>query len=262
MSHSREIDEIVVLAAQRLVRRHGPDFTMGQLADELGVSRATLYRRGPSKLELLRVLEQLGDVSKRALASTRERIMDATAEDICQRGFQHTSIEQIAKRAGVSPVTVYRMFETRENLLIHFIDERSPRKDAGRILEQHGKPLQEVLTEFVETALSWACAHPGLWRAMMFVEGEAAAMLQMLRRDNKGTYVRLVAFMEHHANTGCLVAEPPHLLAADLMGAVAGSALLDQRLQAHGDAPAQVSVRDRAARVVETFLFGRMKTGA
>ncbi len=260
MSQALKLDQALLAAAEKLVGRHGSDFTMGQLADELGVSRATLYRRGPSKTKLLQMLQSRGLVPAIAVAHTRDRIMEATGESICQRGLANTSIEQVAKRAGVSPVTVYRLFATRENLLVQFIQERSPRKDAGRLLVQRDRPIAEVLFEFVETSITWAIDHPGLWRAVMLAEGEEAKLLFALRTRNTGTYEHLVAYLTHQVRIGRLRGtEDPHALARDLLGMMAGAVLTRTRLlqadRRRGIGSGE-SVRERSNRIVQTFLYG------
>jgi AcrR family transcriptional regulator len=47
---------------------------------------------------------------------TRERILEAFAEQIAGDGAEDTSMERVAKRAGVSLRTVYYHFPTRESL--------------------------------------------------------------------------------------------------------------------------------------------------
>ncbi|AZG43847.1 TetR/AcrR family transcriptional regulator [Gordonia insulae] len=58
------------------------------------------------------VLEQADDVDP-----TRVRLLDAAFDLFCRRGIQRTSMEQVAKRADLSRITVYRKFETKDALV-------------------------------------------------------------------------------------------------------------------------------------------------
>jgi len=57
-------------------------------------------------------------LGKRALDkdSTRTRIIQAAVDLFVERGVSHTSMQQIARRAGVAPATVFNHFATRADL--------------------------------------------------------------------------------------------------------------------------------------------------
>ncbi|MEU5882377.1 TetR/AcrR family transcriptional regulator [Spirillospora sp. NPDC047279] len=48
---------------------------------------------------------------------TRTRILDAAHEQLCRMGIQRSTMEDVAKRAGVSRITVYRRFATKDALV-------------------------------------------------------------------------------------------------------------------------------------------------
>jgi TetR/AcrR family transcriptional repressor of uid operon len=52
---------------------------------------------------------------------TNARIVDAAHELFCRIGIQRTTMEDVARRAGVSRITVYRRFATRGALVDHVI---------------------------------------------------------------------------------------------------------------------------------------------
>ncbi|MET7905448.1 helix-turn-helix domain-containing protein [Streptomyces sp. NPDC005355] len=56
-------------------------------------------------------------------ARNRARILDTALRHFTERGAG-TSLEAIAKDAGVGPATLYRHFPTREDLLAAALDER------------------------------------------------------------------------------------------------------------------------------------------
>lgn len=49
--------------------------------------------------------------------ATRTRILDAAYERFCRRGVQRSSMEDVARGAGLSRITVYRHFATKDDLI-------------------------------------------------------------------------------------------------------------------------------------------------
>ncbi|MGW0043652.1 TetR/AcrR family transcriptional regulator [Rhodococcus sp. NPDC003348] len=48
---------------------------------------------------------------------TRTRLLDAAYEQFCRMGIQRSSMDEVAKRAGMSRITIYRKFETKDALV-------------------------------------------------------------------------------------------------------------------------------------------------
>lgn len=61
------------------------------------------------------------DKTKRNRAATMERIMNALEEVLTERGFEGVSIPEIAQKAAVSKVLIYRYFNSLEGLLAHYV---------------------------------------------------------------------------------------------------------------------------------------------
>lgn len=76
-------------------------------------------------------------------------ILAAAMDLLVERGVERTSIEQIAKRAGVAKVTVYRRWRTKEDLFAQAIENaREDIPDTG----DRGRPaeaLPEVIAELL-----------------------------------------------------------------------------------------------------------------
>jgi AcrR family transcriptional regulator len=56
-------------------------------------------------------------------ARTRQALIDVALELFAAQGYESTSIEQIADRAGVSPRTFFRYFVTKESVLFFGEDD-------------------------------------------------------------------------------------------------------------------------------------------
>jgi TetR/AcrR family transcriptional repressor of uid operon len=52
---------------------------------------------------------------------TRARILDAAYDQFCRMGIQRSTMEDVARRAGVSRITVYRRFATKDALVEHVV---------------------------------------------------------------------------------------------------------------------------------------------
>lgn len=71
-------------------------------------------------------VEQVDDADE-----TRARVLDAAYEQFCRMGIQRSTMEDVARRAGVSRITVYRRFATKDALV-----ERVVRREFRRYFDR------------------------------------------------------------------------------------------------------------------------------
>jgi AcrR family transcriptional regulator len=107
-------------------------WTMATLARQAGVHRATLYRYFPTKSDLIEALPENppegagGSGSTTVIARQRDagaglgqgrrRLIAAAREVFAEKGYEATSVREIAERATISKVMVYRHFGSKANL--------------------------------------------------------------------------------------------------------------------------------------------------
>src|SRR5678816_1392731 len=75
-------------------------------------------------------------------ARTRAALIEAAAQVIGEKGYERTSLEEVASRAGMSRGAIYGHFASKEELLLAFV-ERHWRPVRPRL--RPGAPLREQL---------------------------------------------------------------------------------------------------------------------
>lgn len=77
-------------------------------------------------------------------AAAGKAIVDATLELLAERGFQATTMEAIASRAGVGRNTIYRRWPSKEELIAHALGELIAELDA-----QEGDDVYSLLLDWI-----------------------------------------------------------------------------------------------------------------
>ncbi len=72
---------------------------------------------------------------------TRARILDAAYEQFCRTGIRRSTMEDVARRAKVSRVTVYRRFATKDTLVEHVV-----RREFRRYFDQFLIDIEQART--------------------------------------------------------------------------------------------------------------------
>jgi AcrR family transcriptional regulator len=98
--------------------------------------------------------------------TARAQIVEATLELLAERGFQATTIEAIAGRAGVGRNTIYRRWDAKEELIVDALYELSADLDS-----QEGNDVYELLLDWIRDLIR-VFAHPLFGRLIPGVLGE------------------------------------------------------------------------------------------
>ncbi|WNG43327.1 helix-turn-helix transcriptional regulator [Archangium minus] len=272
VSHSKgqrpdeeDLEERILRAAEALLTSEGPGFTMEALAQAVGVSRATLYRRVPSREKLAERLRQERAVEPGTALTrepSRQKILETTRQLVGRLGLVALTVEQIAEAAGVSPVTIYRTFGDKDALLRTMFAELGPRSEAAALFAELDAPLEDTLTRFVLALFRWRAEQPAFFAMLIFSQGEEARYVEQLRERQYGTTDRLARYLAAQAERGRLRPGSPVDRALGLIGLALGATFDVRRLLAEPPpATAEASTEPghqeaRARAVVELFLHG------
>ncbi len=235
------------------VRRHaqGDDaWTLSALAEDAGVSRASLYRRFRSREALLERLacERDLDLREAAPADTRTRILDALSHLLRRGSLAATTLDEVARQAGVSSVTVYRHFGDRRGLLQAFASERSPRRLAARLRIAAGEDLEGELLALARGALGFVREYRELVLLALSADPETEEFFAHLRSLPGTTREALTGFLQRHVDAGRIVGEPAQMVPLFVGG------LLSLALATPDAAPEELDANARFA--VDAFLHG------
>ena len=116
---------------------------------------------------------------------TRLRLLNAAAEALSRNGVYGATTREIARRAGVSEVTLFRHFERKEQLLYALVEQWVTSRIAalqknsswtGNLLESMDKYAREFSYEFAEGE----CAGAFLTEELFWPEPLRAAMAEII----------------------------------------------------------------------------------
>jgi AcrR family transcriptional regulator len=109
---------------------------------------------------------------------TPARILDSAFDCVAQVGLARTTVEDVARAAGLSRQTIYRYFPSKDHLILALVlREEEKFLDGVRAAFAEHDTLQAALSEGVEFCLRYAREHPLLDRLL---ETDAETLLPFL----------------------------------------------------------------------------------
>jgi AcrR family transcriptional regulator len=153
--------------------------TMDILSVKCGVSRATLYRLFSSRKEIFNqyYIHSGNSDGVEPLPEVSERILKAASTIFLSHGFGSTTIERIAVEARVGSATIYRHFQTKENLIEQVLAMLIPQETPDLSILDDSTDLQAVLEQFTLSMLLWIGQNQGVFKLLLF-ESEALLVIQ------------------------------------------------------------------------------------
>jgi AcrR family transcriptional regulator len=150
-----------VMSAARDLLSTDSDAPVGAIARAAGVSRATFYRHFGSRAALLE------SVAHEPRPAARDRILAAAGEMLVRTSLTELSMDDLARAAGVSRGTLYRIFPGKPALLDGLIEAFSPFDALRAIVADHGDDPPDVFFGLVSRAVVGSAAeHLGVIRAI------------------------------------------------------------------------------------------------
>lgn len=252
-SHSSDIKHIFTTAHRLLNSGAGTTFTMDQLAEECGISRATLYRHVGNRESLLQLLANEFDIQIEELETPDidERIIQATRKALGNSGSLNFTIDQVAEEAGIGVATIYRHFGNKKELLQKLAEQIHPRQAALDLLKSVSGDLRTDLLVFVESALQFMYEIRDLAPVYLSSDPITQNIFTKLRGDQNRTLNSLTRYIQDHIDSGKIISQDSFDLATALVGMIVGFSFFRATYRDDVLAP------DLAAKtIVNTFLNG------
>jgi TetR/AcrR family transcriptional regulator, mexJK operon transcriptional repressor len=183
--------------------------------------------------------------------ANRSRVLRAATSAFLARGYR-SSVEQIARRAGVAKQTVYHHFPSKDLLF-----KDVARELARRVLielEDAPRDLRDALIAFGEAYRARALGTQGIatFRTLVPEIPRFRALARAMYAASAGEMVRRLAQVIGRAmDEGRLRREDPRFAAELLLGMLVGH---DRIKRLFGVALAEEGEPGRTARIVECFL--------
>jgi AcrR family transcriptional regulator len=166
----------------------------------------------PSSTATARVLELAFDPSvPTADDAMAQRILDAALELAAASGLRHLTMDDVARRARVGRMTVYRRFGSKD-ALVDALTVREARRCLSRIAAAIDpvKPIAERLTDLFVVVLTVIREHPLLERLARL---EPEALLHELTRNDSAAFALVREFLIGLVSADELPNTEPALLA-------------------------------------------------
>lgn len=162
--------------------------------------------------------------------TARERLLDAAAAEVGEHGYAGTSLQAIAKRAGLSRGAVYWNFKSKADLFLALLDERidKPVRQLMKLTET--APADQPTAAAISQGLARLIDEQAPLIMLLFEHWAAAVRDPQLRRAFNRRQQRLrtalaKALEARHATTGVPLRYPADRLATAVLALAHGVAM-------------------------------------
>jgi len=204
----------------------------------------------------------LGRPPAAAGSAKQDAILEAAAEIFLEQGFGSASMDEIARRAGVSKATVYSHFESKPALFGAIVQHRCQQTLSDMLTELSDRPVEETLTslgrQFLDVLLM-----PGSLPLYRVVLAEAPRFPELGRIFYEAGPDRcataLAAYLAALNERGLLTVADARCAAEQFLGAVLGQIHIRMLLGVAADPPSPAERERFVAAAVFTFLAGHRR---
>ena len=131
-------------------------------------------------------METMSTATRKRLpgAERRELVLEAAGRLFGERGYAHTSLDQIAAAAGVTKPILYRHFDSKKALYLALLERH--RDDLPRFFERVPRdlPFDERVEAILETWFDYVAERGYAWR-MIFRDSGGGEEIDAVRRANQ-----------------------------------------------------------------------------
>ncbi|MFD6135192.1 TetR/AcrR family transcriptional regulator [Isoptericola sp. NPDC060257] len=181
--------------------------------------------------------------------STRDRILDAAATVLRERGIARATTKEIARAAGCSEALLYKHFADKQELFLGVLSERAPRLDAPADLVGRATVVENVTTLVGQLLAFYARSFPMAASILGAPELLVAHREGLGRRGAgpQGPALQVQAYLDAEARDGRL---DPGVDTEAVARTLAGAALFEAFLAVYAGRDAVPGAAARARGIV------------
>ena len=153
----------------------------------------------------------------------RHEIFHSVVNIFLKKGFQETSMREIAEVAGLGKSTLYDYFKTKDDILIYyFVDQLSDLTEAAQKIAMQNKSADRRLREVVKIHLEYLQANKNLFMKLSLEAQRLKLESQSRIQEKRHAYQDLVrALIDEGVREGAFRKVDPLLAARILIMAMA-----------------------------------------
>jgi len=182
--------------------------------------------------------------------STRDRILDAAATVLRERGLARTTTKEIARAAGCSEALLYKHFTDKQELFLGVLAERAPRLDAPVDLVGRATVVENVTTLVGQLLAFYTRSFP-MSASILGAPDLLAVHREGMRRRGAGPHgpaLQVQAYLDAEVRNGRLA----HGVDTEALSrALAGAALFEAFLAVYAGLDAVPDAAARARAIVD-----------
>jgi len=162
-------------------------------------------------------------LTAKELAKRRHEIFHQVVNVFLKKGFQETSMRELAETAGLGKSTLYDYFKTKDDILLYyFIDQLSDLTEAAQKIAMQNKSADKRLREVVKMHLETLQANKNLFMKLSLEAQRLKLESQSRIQDKRHAYQDLVrALIDEGIREGAFRKVDPLLAARILIMAMA-----------------------------------------
>jgi len=192
-------------------------------------------------------------------SAKQDAIVEAAAEVFLEQGFGSASMDEIARRAGVSKATVYSHFDSKPALFGAIVQQRCQRTMSAMLTEMSDQPVAETLTAVARQFLD-VLMMPGSLPLYRVVLAEAPRFPELGRIFYEAgpdrCAVSLAQYLVELDTRRILSVPEPRRAAEQFLSSVLGHIHIRMLLGVADAAPPAEEREKQVAAAVSTFLEG------
>jgi len=173
--------------------------------------------------------------------TARDRILDAALETFAEKGFTAATTREIARRARVNEVTIFRQFKSKKALFGATMLERAALGQVRRVFTaERDAPVDELIARNIRAALNIFRENKQFF-TIMLADGWRNPRTKALMGElvvQKGLEV-VTSFMQGMMDEGKIRRGDPRIAARMVMGAVQAYFLMTDLLEGARPSPAE-----------------------